>query len=61
MCDRLFHGKESYLTHCLKKELGRMGRKDLRVNLGEEDVIIYTDFSKGLLLTRNIFTDTDYF
>ena len=47
MCDRLFHGKEPYLTHCLKKELGRMGRKDLRLNLGEEDVIIYTDFSKG--------------
>ena len=48
MSDRLFRGKEPYLTHCLKKELGGMGRKDLRQNLGEEDIIIYTDFSKGL-------------
>jgi hypothetical protein len=27
-----------------------MGRKDLRQNLENGDVIIYTDFSKGLLI-----------
>ena len=45
----LFGQKEPYLIHLLRKQLGSALRKNLRQNLGEEDVIIYTDFSKGLL------------
>ena len=48
MSERLFTQKEPYLTHLLRKILGRLSRKYLRENLTDEDVIIYTDYSKGL-------------
>ena len=51
MMERIFDNKQCFLDHCLKKELGKQARKDLRQNLKDEDVIIYSDFSKGLHLT----------
>ena len=48
MRGRLFSNKEPFLSHCLRKELGKIGRKNLRQNLEPSDVVIYTDFSKGL-------------
>ena len=48
MRERLFLAKEPYLKHLLKKELGRIARRNLRENLEFDDIIIYTDFSKGL-------------
>ena len=48
MSERLFHNKEPFLSHCLRKELGKKGRKDLRQNLEVDEILIYTDFSKGL-------------
>ena len=39
--------KESLLMHSLKKVLASDARKDLRKLLGEEDAIVYSDYSKG--------------
>ena len=44
---KLFEGKEPFLIHLLRKELGKQLRKDLRQNIKADDVIIYSDFSKG--------------
>ena len=55
ICDRLFNNKEPFLSHCLKKELGKIGRKDLKQNLEEDEINIYTDFSKGLLVKQFMF------
>ena len=43
----LFEQKQPFLIHLLRKKLGSELRKNLRKNLGENDIIIYTDFSKG--------------
>ena len=48
----LFQGKEPFLIHQLRKELGKQVRKDLRQHLLPEDIIIYSDFSKELELTN---------
>ena len=50
MSDRLFKTKEPFLLHLLKKKLGRLNRKYLRENLTDGDVIIYTDYSKGIMI-----------
>ena len=47
LCEMLFGQKEPYLIHLLRKRLGTELRKNLRENLGDTDVIIYSDFSKG--------------
>ena len=38
---------ETYLQHVFKKLLGSKGRSDLRKNIGDNDLIVYSDFSKG--------------
>ena len=39
--------KESFLMHCLKKLLSSDARAGLRKNLGGQEAICYSDFSKG--------------
>jgi len=47
------HNKhESYLQHVFKKELGTKGRSNLRKNIGDKDLIVYSDFSKELQLLQ---------
>jgi hypothetical protein len=55
----LFGQKEPYLIHLLRKKLGSELRKNLRQNLGENDIIIYTDFSKGYTWLKMV-TLTDF-
>ena len=38
---------EPYLIHSLKKLLATEARHNLRRNLNQNDVIIYSDYSKG--------------
>ena len=45
---------EPFIIHCLKKLLANEGRHNLRTNIEQNDVIIYSDYSKGSL---NIVTD----
>ena len=45
--EKLFEGKEPFLLHLLRKELGGRMRQNLRQNLKQDDVVIYSDFSKG--------------
>ena len=47
LSERLFTCKEPYLTHLLRKLLGRLNRTYLRENLDKQDIIVYTDYSKG--------------
>ena len=47
LSEMLFGTKQPFLVHVLKKKLGSDLRKNLRRNINDEDVIIYTDFSKG--------------
>ena len=39
--------KETLLMHSLKKILASDARKDLRKQLGDQDAIVYSDYSKG--------------
>ena len=39
--------KEPFLIHLLRKELGKDMRQSVRKNLRQDDVVIYSDFSKG--------------
>ena len=51
LADKMF-GKnrhETYLQHVFRKVLGSRGRANLRKNIGDSDVIVYSDFSKGTL------------
>ena len=52
MSERLFTSKEPYLKHLLRKQLGKLNRKYLRENLEDQDVIIYTDYSKGNCISQ---------
>ena len=47
--DKIFGHKkhETYLQHVFKKVLGSKGRSNLRKNIGDNDLIVYSDFSKG--------------
>ena len=38
---------ETYLQHVLRKELGTKGRSNLRKNIGDSELNLYADFSKG--------------
>ena len=49
MKEKLFGGKEPFLIHLLKKELGGKMRQNLRQNLRQDDVVVYSDFSKGFI------------
>ena len=42
--------QETYLQHVFKKILGSRGRSNLRQNIGDKDMIVYSDFSKGGVL-----------
>ena len=49
---KLFRGKEPFLMHLLRKELGKTMRQNLRKNIRQDDLVIYSDFSKELELTN---------
>ena len=44
--------QETYLQHVFKQILGSRGRSNLRKNIGDNDIIVYSDFSKGNFYTR---------
>ena len=49
MKEKIFGGREPFLIHLLRKELGGKMRQNLRQNLRQDDVVVYSDFSKGIL------------
>ena len=50
--DRMFLSKEPYLIHSMRKCLGVRQRHNLRRNIGDKDLIIYSDFSKELEIVQ---------
>ena len=50
MKEKIFGGREPFLIHLLRKELGGKMRQNLRQNLRQDDVVVYSDFSKGILI-----------
>ena len=63
LADKMF-GKnrhETYLQHVFRKVLGSRGRANLRKNIGDSDVIVYSDFSKGTLFFHVYYLKFLYF
>ena len=55
-------GRETFLMHSLKKVLSSDSRKELRKNLGDQEAIVYSDYSKGNINIGNYFVSLkDFF